>query len=123
MQVTPTETGGTEIRKSKISQTKKNSPDLKAMPNESSMTAEEIRLAEDRGRTKNWKRWGPYLSERNGRPCAKITRHTEIVGIISPTIMLAAAPIAGAKTDCWGLLTASAGSVLVWPYGMGVIRF
>jgi hypothetical protein len=34
------------------------------MPNESSMTAEEIRLAEDRARTKNWKRWGPYLSER-----------------------------------------------------------
>src|ERR1700724_2712409 len=64
MLVTPTETGGTEIRKSKISQTKKNSPDLKAMPNESSMTAEEIRLAEDRARTKNWKRWGPYLSER-----------------------------------------------------------
>ena len=64
MQVTPTETGGTEIRKSKISQTKKNSPDLKAMPNESSMTAEEIRLAEDRARTRNWKRWGPYLSER-----------------------------------------------------------
>jgi Glycosyl hydrolase family 63 C-terminal domain len=34
------------------------------MPNESSTTAEEIRLAEDRVRTRNWKRWGPYLSER-----------------------------------------------------------
>ncbi len=29
-----------------------------------SPTAEETRLREDRERTKNWKRWGPYLSER-----------------------------------------------------------
>jgi hypothetical protein len=28
------------------------------------MTQEEIRLKESRERTKNWKRWGPYLSER-----------------------------------------------------------
>ncbi len=28
------------------------------------MTQEEIRLAEDTRREKNWKRWGPYLSER-----------------------------------------------------------
>ena len=28
------------------------------------MTAEEIGLAEARDRTKHWKRWGPYLSER-----------------------------------------------------------
>ena len=28
------------------------------------MTAEERRLQEDRGRKANWKRWGPYLSER-----------------------------------------------------------
>src|ERR1700739_674634 len=28
------------------------------------MTKEEIRLAESRTRTKHWKRWGPYLSER-----------------------------------------------------------
>jgi len=26
--------------------------------------AERIRLAEDEARTKNWKRWGPYLAER-----------------------------------------------------------
>src|SRR6266571_2898705 len=26
--------------------------------------AESLRLAEDRARTRNWKRWGPYLSER-----------------------------------------------------------
>jgi hypothetical protein len=34
------------------------------MKNDASLTAEGIRLFEDRTRTKNWKRWGPYLSER-----------------------------------------------------------
>lgn len=34
------------------------------MKNSTTPTAEEIRLAEDRDRTRNWKRWGPYLSER-----------------------------------------------------------
>ena len=28
------------------------------------MTQEELRLQEDRQRKANWKRWGPYLSER-----------------------------------------------------------
>ena len=28
------------------------------------MTKEELRLQEDRERKVNWKRWGPYLSER-----------------------------------------------------------
>src|SRR5690349_5210565 len=27
-------------------------------------TAEQLRLADDRSRTSNWKRWGPYLAER-----------------------------------------------------------
>jgi hypothetical protein len=31
---------------------------------DSSARAEETRLAEDRRREKNWKRWGPYLAER-----------------------------------------------------------
>src|SRR5712664_3564732 len=31
---------------------------------EVSMTQEEIRLAESSAKTKHWKRWGPYLSER-----------------------------------------------------------
>ena len=34
------------------------------MPREPPDTAERDRLAEDGARTKNWKRWGPYLSER-----------------------------------------------------------
>ena len=28
------------------------------------MTHEELRLQEDRARKANWKRWGPYLSDR-----------------------------------------------------------
>src|SRR5206468_702626 len=34
------------------------------MSTEETLTAEERRLAEDARREKNWKRWGPYLSER-----------------------------------------------------------
>jgi hypothetical protein len=34
------------------------------MNNQSSLLAEAIRLSEDRARITNWKRWGPYLSER-----------------------------------------------------------
>ncbi len=35
-----------------------------AKPTTITLTAEERRLEESRGRTKHWKRWGPYLSER-----------------------------------------------------------
>jgi hypothetical protein len=34
------------------------------MTNETPKTAEHQRLLEDKHRTANWKRWGPYLSER-----------------------------------------------------------
>src|SRR5437763_13793035 len=34
------------------------------MSTEETLTAEERRLAEDARRESNWKRWGPYLSER-----------------------------------------------------------
>ena len=34
------------------------------MQNDLSLNAEGLRLSEDRNRTKNWERWGPYLSER-----------------------------------------------------------
>ena len=37
---------------------------LADMAQEPDLTAEGIRLAEDAGRRKNWKRWGPYLPER-----------------------------------------------------------
>jgi len=34
------------------------------MPNDDASDAESIRLQEDESRAKNWKRWGPYLAER-----------------------------------------------------------
>ena len=34
------------------------------MANDSNLDAETIRLQEDAARTANWKRWGPYLAER-----------------------------------------------------------
>src|SRR5437763_14533605 len=34
------------------------------MPEAKTPTAEAVRLAEDGARRKNWKRWGPYLAER-----------------------------------------------------------
>ncbi len=34
------------------------------MPETKSPTAEAVRLTEDGARRKNWKRWGPYLAER-----------------------------------------------------------
>src|SRR5438046_4094893 len=34
------------------------------MPQKEACGAEALRLAKDRRREKNWKRWGPYLSER-----------------------------------------------------------
>src|ERR1043166_5259445 len=37
---------------------------IKIMQTERKQTAEERRLEEARRRTKHWKRWGPYLSER-----------------------------------------------------------
>jgi len=37
---------------------------IKPMPRPENANAEQARLAEDGARAKNWKRWGPYLSER-----------------------------------------------------------
>ena len=34
------------------------------MPSKTPLNAEQARLAEDGSRSRNWKRWGPYLSER-----------------------------------------------------------
>ncbi len=53
----------------------------------------------------------------SGAPSARIIPPTATAGIISRTITPAAAPIDGAKTDCWGLPIANAGSALPWPCG------
>jgi len=88
---------------------------------------EDQRLEEDRTREKNWKRWGPYLSERmvcnplppcsspSGEPSAKITQETVIAGITFLTTMPALVPIAGEKMACSELLTDVRRSLLALP--------
>src|SRR6516162_6069378 len=42
----------------------RHQPQAAATSNTASLTAEAVRLEESRQRTRHWKRWGPYLSER-----------------------------------------------------------
>ncbi|MBV9037174.1 MAG: hypothetical protein JO182_21975, partial [Acidobacteriaceae bacterium] len=37
---------------------------MSSTPPQTSLTAEQQRLAEAEARTKHWRRWGPYLTER-----------------------------------------------------------
>ena len=45
------------------------------------MTAEEVRPAQGRDRTAYWKRWGPYLSERQWERCGEDQRSPTLVGL------------------------------------------
>jgi hypothetical protein len=89
------------------------------MKNDASLAAEGIRLSEDRTRTKNWKRWGPYLSERQWR-YAKTILVTATAGITFLTTTLEAEFTAGAKTVYSDSLIASAGFVLRSHSGIGI---
>lgn len=79
------------------------------------LTAEEKRLKEDRDRVKYWKKWGPYVAERQwatGRPfpfctvssarldtnlfdnqCVRITVPTVMLGAVSATLQKVAYPV------------------------------
>ena len=56
--------------------------------------AEENRLEQSRAAEMPWKKWGPYLTERSGAPCVKITVRTAMPGIISAMTRRARVPIA-----------------------------
>jgi hypothetical protein len=93
------------------------------MNSQSSLIAEAIRLSEDRARTKNWKRWGPYLSERQWATVREdYSPYGNCWDFFSHT-MLEAGLIAGEKTDYWDSPTENAGSVSVSHCGMEKIRF
>jgi len=47
------------------------------------VAAEKQRLAEDKAGQQNWRRWGPYLSERQWGRCARIIRPAAMLGIFS----------------------------------------
>ena len=64
-------------------------------------TAEGRRLAEANARTANWKRWGPYLSERQWGTVREDYSADGDAGTTSRTITPAAGPTAGARTACW----------------------
>ncbi len=83
---------------------------------------ETVRLQEDARREKNWKRWGPYLSERQwGTVREDYSRGRRRLGATSRTTTPAAAPTAGARTACWASATASAGSASPSRSGTGAI--
>jgi hypothetical protein len=92
------------------------------MKNVASLTAEGIRLSEDRARTNNWKRRGPYLSERQWATVCEDYSPYATAGITSPMDMLAAGHTAGVKMDYSDSLIASAGFVLRSHSGMDAIR-
>ena len=60
--------------------------------------AENKRLRESREGEKQWKKWGPYLAERQWGTVGRITAQTATPGIISATIRHAPAPTTGART-------------------------
>ena len=63
--------------------------------------AEHARLEADARREKNWKRWGPYLSERQwGTVREDYSPDGDVLGATSRTTTRAAAPTAGARTAC-----------------------
>jgi len=46
------------------------------------MTLEQARLDDERERGIAWKKWGPYLSERQGELCARTTVKTATHGLL-----------------------------------------
>ena len=74
------------------------------------ITAEDQRLAEANERRQRWRRWGPYVSERQWARCARTTAPTATPGTTSRTTMRAAAPIAGARMALAGSATTSSAS-------------
>ena len=83
--------------------------------------AESIRLAEDSRRERNWKRWGPYLPERQWGTVREDYSTNGNSWDYFLTITRAAAFTGGAKTAFSDGATASAASVLFPLFGMARI--
>jgi hypothetical protein len=66
---------------------------------------------------RNWKRWGPYLSERQWGTVREDYSADGALGVLSRTTTPAAAPTAGARTACSASPTASAASASPSPSG------
>jgi hypothetical protein len=77
------------------------------------MTAEHQRLQDTHSHSVPWKKWGPYLSDRQWGTVREDYSPREKPGTISPMSNPNPVLIAGAKTGCWAFLTKSSGSALV----------
>src|SRR6266446_3519285 len=82
-------------------------------------TTEDRRLEEARIRKKHWKRWGPYLSERQWGTVREDYSPGGTAWEFFRTITLARAPIAGGRTESEGSATGTRSCALRWPSGMG----
>jgi hypothetical protein len=77
-------------------------------------TPEHLRLEEDARREKNWKRWGPYLAERQWGTVREDYSANGDAWNYCRTTTRGAARIAGGRMDCWGSRTARGGFVSRW---------
>ena len=83
---------------------------------------ESLRLAEDRVRKKNWKRWGPYLSERQWGTVREDYSPDGTAWDYFPHDTRARAPTAGARTASPASATATRASASRWRSGTAAIR-
>jgi len=85
--------------------------------------AEEERLAQDARRKRNWKRWGPYLSERQWGTVREDYSSGGDCWNYSPMITPEAGPIAGAKMAFSASPIGRDGCALRWRCGTDATRF
>jgi len=86
-------------------------------------SAEMDRLGQDTRREQNWKRWGPYLSERQWATVREDYSADGDVWEYLPHDHARSRAYRWAKTAYWGFVIVSAGCVLPWRCGMGGTRF
>ena len=89
----------------------------------SAKNTEAIRLEEAREGKAAWKKWGPYLSERQWGTVREDYSGAVTPGTTSPTTRPARGPTAGARTASPAFPTTSSGSASPWPCGTARIPF
>ncbi len=86
-------------------------------------SAEHQRLLEDKQRIRNWKRWGPYLSQRQWATVREDYSGNGDACVPSRTTTPGRERTAGVKTDCWGSAIANAEFVSRWHCGIIAIPY
>ena len=96
---------------------------VRESPSEESMGAEAVRLQEARAAKIPWKKWGPYLSERQWGTVREDYSEDGNAGITFRMITLDLAPITGARMVLRASATTNSCYVSVWPCGTVKIPF